>query len=712
MSASQLAPKRAVASPPAAPSARRARWFAVVAGTALLAAVGTFALRRDADERAGAPHSSFVLAIGSLGAPAGEDSSTTSRVLRDLLATDLARVSGITVVSGARLQELHLRLARGDSSRAAIMRTARAAGAQEVLEGELYRRGPETMRLDVRRVELASGAIRRAYTVEGSDLFTLVARLSTQVAAELGQAAPSPQLGIVTTGSLVAWKLYGEGRRALVLNDLHGALRLFEAALAEDSTFAMAAFWAAHVAGGIDAAGQLPLLAKAMRASRHASPRDRLLVATAWAMATNDTGSVSLADSLARGDPLDLESRLLFSDALLNAGQFERAIGELNAIVMLDTADGPTSDQGDDTPCTACRALANLAQAYACIDSVAAGERVLRTWTRLRPRSAQAWGTLGATMAANGRARAAEQAWDVWRSVAPPTSDLRLQRAELALRLGDFAAVDRQLADLARDGGSNWRAEAFWWQVISYRMQGRLDAALRAALQYRAQAGDPSATLPEAQVLLERGRFREAARTFEGQAVTALASLYARLPAGTRDSAPGMQARAVAWPLTLAATAYALAGDTARLVTLVDTVALLGARDAYWRDRVLHHHVRGLLWAARGRPEDAIAEFRRAIVVPTIGYSRSNLELARLLMTAGRPGEAIEVLEPALRGDLQASNYYVTHTELHEAMALALDAAGRPDEAGPHWRWVAKAWNDADAPFRERATRAKQRAGS
>jgi hypothetical protein len=68
------------------------------------------------------------------------------------------------------------------------------------------------------------------------------------------------------------------------------------------------------------------------------------------------------------------------------------------------------------------------------------------------------------------------------------------------------------------------------------------------------------------------------------------------------------------------------------------------------------------------------------------------------------------VLAPALRGDLQASNYYVTHAELHEALAEAFEAAGEPDSARVHYAWVANAWRAADPPFRARAARARAEA--
>jgi DNA-binding SARP family transcriptional activator/predicted Zn-dependent protease len=703
-------PPRALATPAVAPppARRRARWRVPLALVAV-AVVGGVGVARWIGTRGAAPSAPLVLAVGAIDDRGSGDSSGAA-VLRDLLATDLARVPGVAVVSQARMQELLLR-ARDDTGHAAVMRSAAAAGAQEVLEGELYRRSPDAMRLDVRRIDVASGTTRGAYSVEGPDLFVLVERASDAIATELGQRVPAPGLARAATPSLAAWRLYGEGRRAAYIGDLPGSLRLFEAALAEDSSFAMAAFWAARIAGAIDGGRQLELLAQATRAARRAPAIDRLRIRLAWAIATNDPATTALADSLARLEPNDVEVLLNRGEMLLTAGEFARALPVLHDVIARDTVDSGARAH-DEIMCTACLAFSDLAYAYTSLDSAAGAERVSRAWTRLQPRSPTAWANLAVTLAVLGRTADAEHAWERWRSVAPPEADLRQERAQIALRRGEFAEADPLLAGLARDGSTDLRAESYWWQVISFRMQGRLDAALRAALRFRDASSNGSGALPQAQVLLESGRPLESARMFEAFGYRSIADVRARLPAGAPDSTPGRQARALSWPLTHAAAGYAAVGDTTRLAVLADSIELLGRREALGRDRLLHHHVRGLLWKARGRPEEAIAELRRAMVSPTLGYTRTNLELGRLLTAAGRPREAVAVLAPALRGDLQASNYYVTHTELHEALAQAWDAAGNADSARVHWRWVANAWRAGDAPFRERAARARRRAES
>src|SRR6266516_6595113 len=72
-------------------------------------------------------------------------------------------------------------------------------------------------------------------------------------------------------------------------------------------------------------------------------------------------------------------------------------------------------------------------------------------------------------------------------------------------------------------------------------------------------------------------------------------------------------ARHLCWTLTHRATALAAAGDTALLQRLADSLEILGRQSSYGRDRLLHHHIRGLLLSARGLVAVAAVEFRQAV---------------------------------------------------------------------------------------------------
>jgi predicted Zn-dependent protease len=130
------------------------------------------------------------------------------------------------------------------------------------------------------------------------------------------------------------------------------------------------------------------------------------------------------------------------------------------------------------------------------------------------------------------------------------------------------------------------------------------------------------------------------------------------------------------------------------------------------RDRLLHHYVRGLLLTGRGQLDAAAAEYRRAMTSPNMGYTRINLELAVVLLRLGRAREAVAVLQPALRGGLEASNLYVTRTELYALLGQAWDAAGRTDSAAAHYRAVMSDWSRAEATFAVQRQRVARRLGA
>jgi tetratricopeptide (TPR) repeat protein len=290
----------------------------------------------------------------------------------------------------------------------------------------------------------------------------------------------------------------------------------------------------------------------------------------------------------------------------------------------------------------------------------------------------------------------------------PTNPDLALDRVQLAIRAGDFAQADRILMDRSALGNTTAQMNAAWWEVLSLRYQGRLTGAMTWARRYRRlfesvnglKEPQHGGAIPQAQVLFESGRYRDAAALFDSIAST---------PSDFQTSWPGVAARHVSWNLTHAGTALSAAGDTLMLGLLADSIERTGRGSMYGRDGRLHNHLRGLLWEARGQSDSAAAAFERAIFSRTEGYTRTNLELAGALIRLHRPREAVEILRSALRGGLEASNYYVTQPELHALLAEAYEAAGEADSAAAQYAWVEHAWSSGDPGYRARAAGARER---
>jgi tetratricopeptide (TPR) repeat protein len=670
---------------------RRAR-RTVLAGLAAMAAAGVTAALTF---QGGASVAPPVVAVGPLTHHGTADTLSVASAVADMLATNLARVPELRVVSGARMYEIRAQLGdvHGDAT---WISAARHAGAGELIEGALHP-SAAGLRLDLRRVDLRTGAVRAEYTVAGADAFELVDRATAEIGADLGLSAAALHLADVTTTSFVAYRFYEEGLRSYAEGDFRGALRLFDTALAEDSTFALAAHYAWASRTGLFQPVPSEVRARLLRLADRATDRERLIIRSVWAEG-EASERVAIADTLVARYPTEPDGHLLLGGARVASGDFLGALPYLERVVTMDSL----GLRGTHARCRACEALGEIVRVYALADSTGAAERVARGWVRLQPQSARAWHALANILEAQERHDEAGPARRRATEISPGHLYNALYPAISRMLAGDYGDADRLLHDLARDGTPEVRLEALWFLTISLRYQGRLREALETV--HRARLLNPGGSYEapgrqhEAQVLLEMGRAREAAQRFDSVASTPLST----------DS-PGSIARHWSWNLTHRATALAAAGDTSALAMLADTIEAWGRSSSYGRDQRLHHHVRGLLLAARGEPEAAAAEYRRALYSTTYGYTRTNLELARALLDLDRPLEAVAVLEPALRGSLEASNLYVTRTEVHELLGRAWDAAGEPDRAAAHYRRVLHAWRDADPPFHARRDRVRDR---
>lgn len=671
---------------------------------AVAAVVTAIALAASGSWKDPSPASATV-AVGKIEDYASQEGPGLAPALGDMLATNLARVPGLRVVSNARLYEVLGQSGETELSAATMARSARGAGATEVVDGALYRLSNGALRFDLRSVELASGEVRAAYTVEGTDLFAVVDEATAAFASGVGIRVEGLRIADVTTGSLVAYRLYEEGLRALYQRgDGRAAFELFAAALEEDSTFAMAAWYA-----GVSPPSGVPYQPYRDRAARmapRASDRERLMILAGWKSGMMEPSALAVAETLAVRYPDEPDGHYWLGLHRVWSGEFLEGVEDLRRVVKMDSL----SLAGKSPRCRACDALAQIVEAYLLEDSFPAAERTAREFTRLRPESAAAWSTLSRVLDLDGRG---EEALTAFRtalrfSAAAPLTEVE---AIVALRAGNFPRVDSLLLPFVREPDPQLRGRPLWFHIISLRSQGRLQEALAAAESARhdferlAEAqGLPASqrihgALPEATVLFESGHSREAAALFERMANSPTVEPWRK----------GAVARHRAWHLTHVGAALAAAGDTARVAALADSVQSIGRESRYGRDRRLHHHLRGLVALARGREPEAEAEFRRAIFSPTLGYTRTNLELGRLLLKQGRPREAIAVLRPSLRGSLEASNLYVTRTELHELLAEAFAAAGIADSASTHFRWVADAWKEADPSFDARRAAALRR---
>ena len=708
---------RAASAAAPVPRRRPGRLLAVAAlGAALVAGAAALVRGRAGPPAAGpaaAGEASPTIAVGLI-ADFRTERGGAARPLADMLATNLARAEGVQIVSPARIHELLRQIGSPDTAVGAYVAAARQAGAAELVDGTLYARGDGSLRLDLRRVDIGSGAVRGALTVEGADLFAVADSGTARLLALLGAGAPPGSIADVSTRSEVAYRLYDQGVRAYFGRSPAGAVRLLDEALRADSGFAMAAYYRALALREMAGSDAVPALRLAARLADRAGARERLLIRTGLAAAERDAALRVLADSLRVHYPREVEGHYFAGYAMMIEGDYARARDPLERAVAMDSL----GLRGSDARCTGCRALRELIFADLAVDSLAAAERTARRWVRLQPRDTDGWIHLALALGRRGRWEESEQAYATALALDAAFPPVRRFPYWRAMRSGALAEAER-MARAGTDVGSEaQRAQAWWDLVLALRHQGRMREALEASRAYVRATERVHATLPdpgpvprshgiaEAATLLDDGRHAESARLF---------AHIGDAPQTREQSTYGVE-RWRAWMLTHAATADAALGDTAALRAHAATIRTIAAEQGM-TSPLFGRYAAGLLAAARGDTARAIAELRASLTSPTMGYTRVNLTLARLLLRTGRADEAVAVLQPALRGEFEASNYYVTYTELHEAIAQAWEAVRAPaarDSAAAHWRFVAEAWRDGDPAFaaRARAAMERQRAGT
>ncbi len=664
---------------------RRSAWrrplasASAVAGTVVLLAVALTATLWGRGHR-----EQPMFAVGMIREDGVPDSLRIGGVLTDMLATNLARVAGLSVLANSRLFELML--PGQDTLVAGYSETARRAGATEILQGRLLS-GPQWgLAMEIQRVDLESGVVKGAYRVAANDRYALVDSMTAAIARDLRLSSPAGSVSDATTDSPIAYRLYEEGLRAYYQYDDDAARRLMQAALDEDSTFAMAAYYGALLVPPYTDV-VIPR-ARALRLASRAPERERLRI-TADMLALNmEPAAVAVAESLSTRFPDDPRAHELLSQAYWFRGDWGNAVRSLERAIALDSVSEPEGRQN----CRLCGDFWKLTDVYIWWDSLPAAERTARRLLRVRPNTHHGWELMTRLAAARGDSAAVLASYRRFYSANPVgVSPNYLWRIQAVTE--DYDKIEQGLTQYLNSPRENEVIDARWIWSIVLRNQGRLAEAGRMARENRPRDPDH---LFEALVALEQRDTRKLVAIFD--------TLSRKDPSRL---ASGVRARHVTWNKTLFAMALAAAGDTARLRALADTIETWGQRSLYGRDRRAHHYARGMLLVARGRDMEAAEALREAIHSPTHGFTRINLELGKVLLRLGRPAEAIPVVRAALHGGVDGSNLYVTRTELHEVLAQAFDRLGNRDSAAVHYGAVVRAWDRSDPVFRSRLETAR-----
>jgi hypothetical protein len=321
-----------VAAPIAVTPRRKRRTLPIVIAIVAVLVIGGALLARRLVWK---PVSIETVSIGRIADYRPEPREELIGPLGDLLATSLARSSAIRVVSTARMYELLNRDTTRLPASSTLADIARLAGATQVVEGALYPLPDGRLMLDLRRVDLKSGEVLGVARARADDAFSLVDSTTAIMLSSLGASVPTGSIAASTTASLAAYRLYEQGLRAWFRFDRLSAERLFLAALSEDSTFAMAAYYAARVSQGLP--DMLTRLHYVNRLADRTTERERLLIRAGTAMMMSDPLLGVYADSLVTRYPEEVEGYFYAGTARNSFGDFIGALPYLDRVVTMDS---------------------------------------------------------------------------------------------------------------------------------------------------------------------------------------------------------------------------------------------------------------------------------------------------------------------------------------------------------------------------------------
>jgi DNA-binding SARP family transcriptional activator/tetratricopeptide (TPR) repeat protein/TolB-like protein len=667
------------------------RWVLAGAGlaTALLAIAAWAALR---PPTMAAESKQPIVAVTSIDDVRGDTSIMWLRAgLPRMIATDLGGMGGVEVVAPSRVRDVVVRLAGSSSAHLSddqAIDVARRVGANWAITGGVST-AKDGYLLDLTVRNVASNGETESFTILANDPIEL-GRLAARRLVSLLNVVPggsAPRYSGIETKSPEAYRRLIRGMLAVEAEQSADAVRELDAAIALDSDFVAAIRARRGVAAWIgDVEGERRFAALERRHENRLPEIERLMDELKNVDSLGESSRAdALSERLVQRFPRDPRSYSARADLLFNHGRWAAAESLLVRELALDSL----AMVAGDGPCTPCEVLWRLSQTRIAEGDRVGAESAARRWASLQPDLPAAWRNLSATLAAVGRSsEAVEAGFHMLALSKDARAAVDFGRTMLSARRFDI--VDSLVASWRGSSDPVLADGAVDLSAMLQRERGQFAASVDALSKVMRSTGLP---LVEADGLARLGRLSEARAIWE----------WSGHPTGSARSGQftAPEARGFSWAHALEADALVRAGDTTDAHVLVDSIARVGQQSAYGRDKVLQHHVRGILLFAEGRFADAERELKAAEWTAA-GWTRTNVELARAQLAQRHYADAIATLHNAQLAPLDAMGRYVPHSEVDWWLARVFTASGARDSAATYARYVRDAWKNADAPVRAR----------
>jgi tetratricopeptide (TPR) repeat protein len=504
-------------------------------------------------------------------------------------------------------------------------------------------------------------------TIEARNVLALADAAAGRLLDAAGYGGDGPQLADVETPNAEAYEHY---LRYLQLRHAShfDALRELDSAIALDSGFVSALRARMEYARGpSDRETLLRLDSAFLRSAYRSTDWDRLSIAAEDAHLSGDwPRAIASARALIERFPRDPRAYQWMANVYAVQGRWDDAIRASQAQLALDSL----SLKVGRGPCSACYAYHSLALFMMNgRGDYAEAERLLRRLVELQPEVAVGWGALAQSLAAQGKfddAIAAEQR-------AARLSDTpqyhHAQTVRHLLMARRHAAADSAISRLAQD--TTQRAKMWVGELRSLLAMER------------------GRTLPNAAAVpLKPGDVEQVRRLMASHVHPPFGSRRTSFASPNLSFRASQEARQFTMQHGQLADVIGLAADVSLLRILADSIELIGAQSFAGRDRVMHHHVRGIIALREQQWAEAEQHFGRVTAFTSWGAARSLVHQARAQVELGNGRDAIASLRKAHAVPLEGFLVYVPRSELDAVMSIAFELVGERDSASVYAGYV------------------------
>jgi DNA-binding SARP family transcriptional activator/TolB-like protein/Tfp pilus assembly protein PilF len=681
-----------------APTKRRGNWRqraarVASAGVALVALVGAVAATARTSEPSSPPRPRVAISIDV--SPVDSSAAWLADGLPQMIVSELARSHDIEVVPPAQVSALLRR--RGDGARRSIDSTtdltdlSRRLGATVVVRGSVAH-DDHALVLDLTIRDAATGRLLRSDALSRTDAVALADEAAARVLTTVDAERPGLHIADLETSSVEAYQNFIRASKDEQAGLTRQAVRDLDAAVALDSGFVSALHARLDYAvAGDEFAVADRLRAALARTDARATDFDRLRSQAYETLYAGETEhSEAIAHQLVRRYPRDPRAYGVLNAVLETRGRFADAESMWRTALSLDSL---TMEAGSG-PCSPCSGFGVLTRLQIQQGKWADAERSARRWVQLQPDAPAAWATLTPVLAYQQRSDEALDAVHHAISLSggdPATLDM-LGRVLLSSRRYD--TVDSLVTAWLAGRSPGLRTSALDLRELLLRERGQFRAADSAVVPIWGEPHSSGAApdLMHGSNLSWLGDYKGAEIVYE----------RASHPAGSPEVFPprGTGTRGYCWHHALLADAIAPAGDTKRLAAIADTLEIGCAKSFFGRDRVLYHHVRGLVALQQQHLMEAVVELQQARWGVAEGWTRTNVALAEAQLRLGQARLAVQTLRDAYAGPLDGMGRYEPRSHLDFLMARAYRKAGQADSANVYEAYVRRAWRDADPEVR------------